>query len=308
MEAGTHLALELASHSGGGDFVWNGVSFTSDTVQVTCLQWVAQLGCLAAGYNLGVWSLVSLAGLAPAYTSSVPDPSTAAPVTGLAWQEPLDDPRHYSYVWALRAGSSQGLATASLYSLAYRHRGLESVEGPSYEGLESVALRFEHPLTGEHDTETMVSRVVSVDTLDLGLATGGCQDRSGDTDQPGERDLSLAVLVWEVTDPAADTSTTYMGLWDINCWYQAQMPSSVDELGMAGGLCPYLSVCEVGGVDVTSLQVEPHTITKFGAGAGQGAEQLFYPSSLKFNLNIVTPEGYFQVWKFKYMENGNMVI
>ena len=271
------------------------MSFTSDTVQVTCLQWVAQLGCLAAGYNLGVWSLVSLAGLAPAYTSSVPDPSTAAPVTGLAWQEPLDDPRHYSYVWALRAGSSQGLATASLYSLAYRHRGLESVEGPSYEGLESVALRFEHPLTGEHDTETMVSRVVSVDTLDLGLATGGCQDRSGDTDQPGERDLSLAVLVWEVTDPAADTSTTYMGLWDINCWYQAQMPSSVDELGMAGGLCPYLSVCEVGGVDVTSLQVEPHTITKFGAGAGQGAEQLFYPSSLKFNLNIVTPEGYFQV-------------
>ena len=29
--------------------------------------------------------------------------------------------------------------------------------------------------------------------------------------------------------------------------------------------------------------------------SGQGVEQHFYPSSLKFNLNIATPEGYFQV-------------
>ena len=87
-----------------------------------------------------------------------------------------------------------------------------------------------------------------------------------------------------------------MGVWDINCWYQAQMPGHVDDLdtGEGGaGLCPYLSVCEVGGVDVVALQVEHNTLTRFGSG-GQGVEQHFYPSSLKFSLNIVTPEGYFQ--------------
>ena len=37
-----------------------------------------------------------------------------------------------------------------------------------------------------------------------------------------------------------------MSVWDINCWYQAQMPESVDALGgSANGLCQYLSVCEV---------------------------------------------------------------
>ena len=59
------------------------------------------------------------------------------------------------------------------------------------------------------------------------------------------------------------------------------------------GLCPYLSVCEVGGVDVVALRVEPNTLTRFG-GCQQGVAQHFYPSSLKFSLNIVTPEGYYQ--------------
>ena len=51
-------------------------------------------------------------------------------------------------------------------------------------------------------------------------------------------------MVWEVLEDT-EVKVTYMGVWDINCWYQAQMPASVDELGHANGLCPYLSICEV---------------------------------------------------------------
>ena len=77
-----------------------------------------------------------------------------------------------------------------MYSLSYKHRRLgDSVEGPCYEDLESVSLRFDLMLTSEHDTEATVSRVISVDTLDLGMTTGGHQDRSGDSDQVGDTEM-----------------------------------------------------------------------------------------------------------------------
>ena len=73
------------------------------------------------------------------------------------------------------------------------------------------------------------------------------------------------------------------------------MPGTVDEFDGPGGLCPYLSICEVGRLEMSALQVVTSSMARFGAGAVQGQEQHFYPSSLKFNLNIVTKEGYFNV-------------
>lgn len=67
-----------------------------------------------------------------------------------------------------------------------------------------------------------MSRVISVTTLDTGPSTGGSQDRSGDSEggAGAGADLSLVLLVWEVEDVEAAEKTTYLGLWDINCWYQ----------------------------------------------------------------------------------------
>ena len=73
---------------------------------------------------------------------------------------------------------------------------------------------------------------------------------------------------------------------------QAQMPNSVEDLDQHGAICPYLSVCPVGPLDVAALQVVTASMARFGAGA---QDQHFFPSSLKFNLNIVTSEGYFHV-------------
>ena len=70
------------------------------------------------------------------------------------------------------------------------------------------------------------------------------------------------------------------------------MPQSVEEFEHHGGLCPYLSICEVGRVDVAALQVVTASMARFGAGT---QEQHSFPSSLKFNLNIVSSEGHFNV-------------
>ena len=56
-------------------------------------------------------------------------------------------------------------------------------------------------------------------------STGGLQDRSGDSEGGGMgagADLSLVLMVWEVEYTEAGERTTYLGLWDINCWYQVQ--------------------------------------------------------------------------------------
>ena len=48
---------------------------------------------------------------------------------------------------------------------------------------------------------TLKNIVVGVNTLDIGVATGGCQDRSGDSDMVDTgHDLSLVVMVWQVMD------------------------------------------------------------------------------------------------------------
>ena len=68
-----------------------------------------------------------------------------------------------------------------------------------------------------------MSRVISVTTLDIGPSTGGLQDRSGDSESGGVGAgavLSLVLMVWEVEDTEAGERTVYLGLWDINCWYQ----------------------------------------------------------------------------------------
>ena len=228
LEEGTHLALELGDSSRGEMFVWGDQRFAGETVQVSCLLHCPQLASLCIGYNLGCWSLLSLSSLSAVYMSSVPP--SPSPVQGMTWQEPLDDPRHYSYLWVCR-GAEGELSLASLYSLVCRQRGVES-----YQDLETVSLRWEHFLTGDHTTPNTSSRLISVETLETSLS-------SADTDTEKEvgTDLSLVCLVWETMEEGS--RVCYLGMWDINCWYQAQMPSCVEE--SADVVCPYLSMCEV---------------------------------------------------------------
>ena len=52
-------------------------------------------------------------------------------------------------------------------------------------------------MSGEHDTDGSVSRVISVTSQDIGPSTGGSQDRSGDSEggAGAGADLSLMLMV-----------------------------------------------------------------------------------------------------------------
>ena len=74
--------------------------------------------------------LRSMAAAPPEPTSL--DTQGLAPVVGLSCQEPLDDPWHYIYYWVMR-GVGDTLATASMYSLTFRSRQWDVVDGPCYD-------------------------------------------------------------------------------------------------------------------------------------------------------------------------------
>ena len=148
-------------------------------------------------------------------------------------------------------------------------------------------MRFEHALGCESGRgDPVVSHPVALTTLELPHGDSRT-DVSGESEVDHVTDLVLVLLVW-VCD-----HTTYMGVFDLNCWYQAHMPGYVrSEEGP--GLCSYFSVCEVdcgNGSGVLDLAVDSTSVAKF-AMSGCLVEQYFFPSSLKFDLMVLTQEGW----------------
>ena len=85
--------------------------------------------------------------------------------------------------------------------------------------------------------------------------------------------------------------TTFLGVFDINCWYQDQMPSSCEP----GVLCPYFSISALplDASELLDLAVHTSTIAKFGT-TGSQVEQHFQPSSLRFSLTALLPTGWLE--------------
>ena len=278
---GTHLTIDIAPFARGQQFIWDDVSFPMDAVQVTALHYAPQLASLAVGFNTGTWALISLVTLTPDYTSPfVPDTS---PVTQLCWQEPLDDPRNYCYYWVVR-GDGRTPAVASLYGLGYQDRQWDSVAGPMYSRLDTVTTRWIHVLGDPNDEDQKApfsSQVVAITALELPL---GDRQEVSDLDQQ-VMDLGLVLIAWSVQ------SITFLGVFDINCWYQDQMPSSCEP----GALCPYFSISALplDASELLDLAVHTNTIAKFGS-AGSQVEQHFQPSSLRFSLTALLPTGWLE--------------
>merc|ERR1719357_398959 len=278
---GTHLTIDIAPFARGQQFIWDDVSFPMDAVQVTALHYAPQLASLAVGFNTGTWALISLVTLTPDYSSPfVPDTS---PVTQLCWQEPLDDPRNYCYYWVVR-GDGRTPAVASLYGLGYQDRQWDSVAGPMYNRLDTVTTRWIHVLGDPNDEDqnaTFSSQVVAITALELPL---GDRQEVSDMDQQ-VMDLGLVLIAWSVQ------SVTFLGVFDINCWYQDQMPSSCEP----GALCPYFSISALplDASELLDLAVHTNTIAKFGS-AGSQVEQHFQPSSLRFSLTVLLPTGWLE--------------
>ncbi|XP_040056916.2 uncharacterized protein ahctf1 isoform X3 [Gasterosteus aculeatus] len=222
---GRHLCLQLNGPSGVG---------------ATALQYISRTNQLAVGFSDGNLQLWNMKTLKKEYHSQLE--GGRVPVHAFTFQEPENDPRNCCYLWAVQ--SSQDLegdiVSLRLLQMAFSERKCLTSGKILYEGLEYCEERYSQELSGTafplraHATNT---RLLSCRTIEKFRPH---PDRDDSMNEVASPDTSVSIFSWQVKAYGQGTPSTYIGVFDINRWYHAQMPDSLRGESLQN--CPYLAV------------------------------------------------------------------
>ncbi|KAM9861063.1 uncharacterized protein ahctf1 [Aulostomus maculatus] len=238
---GRHLCLQLNGPTG---------------VAATALQYISRTNQLAVGFSDGFLQLWNMKALKKEYHSQLE--GGRVPVHAFTFQEPENDPRNCCYLWAVQ--SSQDLegdmVSLRLLQLAFSERKCQSSGKILYEGLEYCEERYSQELSGSAfplRAQATNTRLLSCQTIEKFRAH---PDRDDSLNEAASPDTSVSIFIWQVKAYGQGTPSTYIGVFDINRWYHAQMPDSL-RMGESLQNCPYLAVwC----LDPVMQMVSPHTL------------------------------------------------
>ncbi|XP_018025653.1 protein ELYS [Hyalella azteca] len=293
-----------------------------EAVAVTSLLYIPQIASLAVGYNFGAFQLYNIRSMAIDCTS--PYEEGVPGVISFAYQEPENDPRNCVYLWLCRSNapsdfqsseSGDGGAVCTLYSMTYEKREWIEGHGLSYQGLSSISPRFEFEADGSPScwgspegggatvlfTCHTITRPTPPSTPPP-LANCPPSLLLSATDEEGSSslvsDLSLCLFGWysrTSNERGRSSIQHYVALFDINQWYQAQMPGSARLT--TGKMCPYMSFHRLDrvpcGTNERVLAAAPLTtsnIVRHMAPSGS-SERDWYPASLSYGVGVLSSSG-----------------
>ncbi|XP_032372518.1 protein ELYS isoform X3 [Etheostoma spectabile] len=223
---GRHLCLQLNGPSGVG---------------ATALQYISRTNQLAVGFSDGYLQLWNMKTLKKEYHSQLE--GGRVPVHAFTFQEPENDPRNCCYLWAVQ--SSQDLegdmVSLRLLQLAFSERKCLASGKILYEGLEYCEERYSQELSGTAfplRAQATNTRLLSCQTIEKFRPH---PDRDDSMNEVASPDTSVSIFSWQVKAYGQGTPSTYIGVFDINRWYHAQMPDSL-RTGESLQNCPYLAV------------------------------------------------------------------
>ncbi|XP_076579713.1 protein ELYS isoform X2 [Chaetodon auriga] len=223
---GRHLCLQLNGPSGVG---------------ATALQYISRTNQLAVGFSDGYLQLWNMKALKKEYHSQLE--GGRVPVHAFTFQEPENDPRNCCYLWAVQ--SSQDLegdmVSLRLLQLAFSERKCLASGKILYEGLEYCEERYSQELSGTAfplRAQATNTRLLSCQTIEKFRPH---PDREDSLNEAASPDTSVSIFSWQVKAYGQGTPSTYIGVFDINRWYHAQMPDSL-RTGESLQNCPYLAV------------------------------------------------------------------
>ena len=231
-------------------------------VAVTAIEYFDALDVLAIGFSVGCFQLYSLTGLELMYSSQVLD-ELSAPVAHFEFQVPHDDPRRCIYLWV---GYSNNSDAPCLHSHTHDSRTTYHYH-EDYACLVLYQLNFEE--AGDFLLRTcnpwfklnlradiLLKRENSLALFNRSsiLAMGMC---SRDDLAQNSGSSSQIYICWKFSNDAARldesddardfNSEIQVGIFDLNCWYEAQMPQSVRVLTNQK-FCPYFSIYDCNSV------------------------------------------------------------
>ncbi|KAK7913347.1 hypothetical protein WMY93_013558 [Mugilogobius chulae] len=238
---GRHLCLQLNGATGVG---------------ATALQYISRTNQLAVGFSDGYLHLWNMKTLKKEYHSQLD--GGKVPVNSFTFQEPENDPRNCCYLWAVQ--SSQDLegdmVSLRLLQLAFSERKCSSSGKILYEGLEYCEERYSQELSGTAfplRAQATNTRLLSCQTIEKFRPH---LDRDDSMNEVSSPDTSVSVFIWQVKAYGQGAPATFIGVFDINRWYHAQMPDSL-RAGESLQNCPYLAVWSL---DAVVQMVSPHTL------------------------------------------------
>ncbi|KAK2531564.1 hypothetical protein Q9233_005816 [Columba guinea] len=285
---GRHLSFQLQNPSG---------------TAIPTLCYISRSNQLAVGFSDGYLSLWNMKTLKREYHSQLE--GGRIPVYAVTFQEPENDPYNCCYLWAVQSTQeSEGdVVSLHLLQLAFGDRKRLASGQVLYEGLEYCDERYSLDVTGgifPLRGQTTNTRLLSCQTVEK---FRNHVDREDSINEAISPDTSVSIFSWQVNTYGEGKPSTYLGVFDINRWYHAQMPDSLrvffslrPEEFLAD--CPYFALWSLDAiVSMTSpnliLDILAHerSLSRGVPPSYPPPEQFFNPSTYNFDGTCLLNSG-----------------
>ncbi|XP_073528929.1 protein ELYS-like [Phyllobates terribilis] len=274
-----HICLQLLAPSG---------------TMVTTVSYIGRTNHLAVGFADGYLSLWNMKTLRREYHVQIE--GGRVPVFSVTFQEPENDPRNCCYLWAVQTSQSGRDLSFHLLQLAFGDRKCLPSGQIMYENLEYCEERYNLDLSANTlflRGQTNSMKLLGCQTIEKFRAHSEREDGLHDVTSP---DTSVSIFSWQVNTYGQNKPSIYMGVFDINRWYQAQMPDSLRP-GQFLRNCSYVAFWSLEALtnmtDDTIFDVLVHerSLSRGVPPAYPPPEQFYFPSTYNFDATCLLNSG-----------------
>lgn len=281
MQEGRHLCFQLVSPSG---------------TAISTLCYVNRTNQLVVGFSDGYLALWNMKSMKREYYTQLE--SGRVPIYAVTFQEPENDPRNCCYLWAVQStqDSEGDVLSLHLLQLAFGDRKCLASGQILYEGLEYCEERYTldltegmFPLTGQSNT-----KLLGCQSIEKFRSHG---DREESMNEALSPDTSVSVFTWQVNIYGQGKPSVYLGIFDINRWYHAQMPDSLRS-GEYLHDCSYFALWSLDSVVsrtsphyILDILVHERSLSRGVPPSYPPPEQFFNPSTFNFDATCLLNSG-----------------
>ncbi|XP_021522584.2 protein ELYS isoform X1 [Aotus nancymaae] len=286
MREGRHLCFQLVSPTG---------------TAISTLSYISRTNQLAVGFSDGYLALWNMKSMKREYYIQLE--SGRVPVYAVTFQEPENDPRHCCYLWAVQStqDSEGDVLSLHLLQLAFGDRKCLASGQILYEGLEYCEERYTLDLTGGMFPlrgQTSNTKLLGCQSIEKFRSHS---DREEGMNEALSPDTSVSVFTWQVNIYGQGKPSIYLGLFDINRWYHAQMPDSLRS-GEHLHNCSYFALWSLESVvsrtsphDILDILVHERSLNRGVPPSYPPPEQFFNPSTYNFDATCLLNSGVLHV-------------
>lgn len=272
-------------------------------VYISSLKYFYQTNTLYIGYNFGGVHHFSLQTLSIYQVDPLDDTEDECmPVVGFSLQEPENDPKNFCYLWVMKGQLVQDLGTLNQHNsdeesfsicsvidlnvLEFTNKNWIENYGYLYSDFVMASPRFEYLLTSNAFDQTPMSSII----VNYGVIHQGSILSYRKSKEDTTLDSSLFYAVWQAFDDQTQSCTYYLMLFDLNQWYQAQMPFSINIDAQFSSFASFYKLNEIitqtDSGDFHDAKIDQHSFSRYQQNNIN--DIFYYPSSLSFKVSLLS--------------------